>query len=71
MKWLNARIVGCERAQDGTLVANMQIHIRWWHPSFWRELHSMIEVEPSWLAWPLIAWFVVTRGWRINKGIAQ
>lgn len=68
MKWFDAKIIGCSTGSNGELVAEVHTRIRWWHPSFWRELRSAIEATPAWLAWPLVMWFMATRGWRINRG---
>lgn len=69
MKWIDADIVGTE-ARDGTLCATVAVRIAWWRPSFWRWVREQIEVTPTWLAWPVALWFVITRGPRMNRGDA-
>jgi hypothetical protein len=58
MTWLDAKPVGSE-VRGGELHMLVRVRVRWWHPSFWREVRAMVDVEPRWLAWPVVAYLVL------------
>jgi hypothetical protein len=64
--WLDIRMGSVVASPDGPAV-EAYIRIRWWHPSFWREVRAMVDVEPRWLTWPLVLWFVARHGWKVNR----
>jgi hypothetical protein len=58
MSWIEATPAGSE-VRDGESHMLVHIRVRWWRPSFWREVRAMVDVEPRWMTWPVVAWLVL------------
>ena len=68
-KWLDVKTGPVESDGAGGYAMPVRVRIRWWRPSFWREVRAMLDVKPRWMAWPVVLWFMVRHGWKVNRGL--
>lgn len=69
--WMDCSLVVEGVEGEPTIRVRAHVRILWWRPAFWRKVRSLVDVQPRWMTWPVIAWVILRHGRRLNQEMKQ